>query len=100
MDTPLGRMGDGKNGGRPDLRDFLLFSMEINHAGQAVPLFPSFSRCRPLNPSSSPRPAPSPRIPFTRSPRSCIMLTGAFAPVSPNISISLGNRWRAKCGAR
>jgi hypothetical protein len=23
----------GGNGGRPDLRDFLLFSMEINHAG-------------------------------------------------------------------
>jgi hypothetical protein len=25
-----------KNGERPDLRDFLLFSMEINNAGQAV----------------------------------------------------------------
>jgi hypothetical protein len=32
------------NGGRRDLRDFLLFSMEINHAGRAVPLFPVRAR--------------------------------------------------------
>ena len=30
----------GKNGGRPDLRDFPLVSTQVNHAGQAVHLFP------------------------------------------------------------
>jgi hypothetical protein len=40
-DTSMrGVSGKGKNGGRPDLRDFPLISTQVNHAGQAVPLFP------------------------------------------------------------